>query len=272
VRNLVLASSMVVYGEGRYVCPEHDIVRPGPRRQEDLAAGRFEPDCPRCNRPLAPGTVPEDAPLDPRNAYAASKTTQEHLATAWVVGGGGRAVALRYHNVYGPRMPRDTPYAGVASVFRSALERGEAPCVYEDGCQRRDFVHVSDVAAANVAALDVVAAERVTGMTTCNVGSGTPHPVGELAATLAIATGGPAPVVTGRYRLGDVRHVVGDPAKAARMLGFRARIGFTDGIRELATAPLRSTGGAVAPSDSASLSRRHLPAAPGLPWAPAAAR
>jgi dTDP-L-rhamnose 4-epimerase len=260
VRALVLASSMVVYGEGCYTCGEHGVVRPGPRREHDLAAGCFEPSCPLCGRPLAPGTVPEDAPLDPRNAYAASKAAQEHLARAWVVGGGGSAIALRYHNVYGPRMPHDTPYAGVASLFRSALERGEAPRVYEDGRQRRDFVHVGDVAAAGVAAVEAVATGRVEGMTTCNIASGTPHTVGELAASLAAATAGPAPVVTGQYRLGDVRHVVADPSRAARLLGFHARIGFSEGVREFATAPLRPTGAARAPAWEGAVSRLPGPA------------
>ena len=118
-----------------------------------MAAGRFEPPCPRCGRDLDPGLVPEDAPLDPRSTDAATKVAQEHLACKWARQTGGAVWSLRCHNVYGPRMPCDTLYAGVASVFRSALERGEPPRVMEDGRQRRDFVHVSDVAAANVLAL-----------------------------------------------------------------------------------------------------------------------
>src|ERR1044072_2310976 len=143
---------MVVYGEGRYTCARHGTVQPGPRAVADLDAGRFEPPCPVCGAALSPGLVGEDAPVDPRNVYATTKLTQEHLAASWARATGGSAVALRYHNVYGPGMPRDTPYAGVASFFRSALARGEAPRVFEDGGQRRDFVHVRDVAAANVAA------------------------------------------------------------------------------------------------------------------------
>lgn len=127
VRSLVLAGSMVVYGEGRYDCPRHGTVRPGPRTVADLDAGRFEPHCPCCGAELAPGLVAEDAPTDPRSVYAATKLTQEHLTAAWARATGGSAVSLRYHNVYGPGMPRDTPYAGVASFFRSALARGEAP-------------------------------------------------------------------------------------------------------------------------------------------------
>ena len=237
VHRLVLASSMVVYGEGRYVCTEHGVVRPGPRSTHDLEAGRFEPPCPVCALPLETADVPEDAPADPRNVYAASKTAQEHLSSAWARACGGTVVALRYHNVYGPHMPQGTPYAGVASLFRSALERGEAPRVFEDGAQRRDFVHVRDVAQANLLALRHELPDGE--LRAFNVASGVPHTVGDLAAELARAAGGPAPVVTGDYRLGDVRHVVASAARAAQELGFRAATSFENGVREFATAPLR---------------------------------
>lgn len=239
VHRLVLASSMVVYGEGAYDCPAHGRVRPAPRRPDDLDEGRFEPPCPACGAPLLPGLVAEDAPADPRNVYAATKLAQEHLAGAWARAVGGAAVALRYHNVYGPRMPRDTPYSGVAALFRSALERGEAPRVFEDGGQRRDFVHVRDVARANLAAM--AATDRPSGRCVAyNVASGEPHTVGELATELARAMGGPAPVVTGQYRLGDVRHVVAAPDRAGADLGFTARTDFADGVAEFASAPLRA--------------------------------
>ncbi|MGA5324789.1 NAD-dependent epimerase/dehydratase family protein [Streptomyces griseoincarnatus] len=232
VRRLVLAGSMVVYGEGRYECPRHGVVRPGPRAEEDLAAGRFEPPCPVCGAALAPGLVAEDAPADPRNVYATTKLAQEHLAAAWARATGGSAVSLRYHNVYGPGMPRDTPYAGVASFFRSALARGEAPRVFEDGGQRRDFVHVRDVASANVAALE--ADPPAGALTAYNTGSGTPHTVGEMAQALAEAHGGPSPVVTGDYRLGDVRHITADSTRLRTDLGWKPEITFEEGMREFA--------------------------------------
>jgi dTDP-L-rhamnose 4-epimerase len=235
VRRLVLAGSMVVYGEGRYDCPEHGVVRPLPRAEADLAAGRFEPRCPRCGRDLVSGLVGEDAPPDPRSTYAATKLAQEHLASAWARQCGGRVWSLRYHNVYGPRMPRDTPYAGVASIFRSALERGEPPRVLEDGRQRRDFVHVTDVAVANALALGADA----DGFEAVNVCSGEPHTVGELARELAERMGGPAPVVVGGARPGDVRHVVADPARARAKLGFRAAVTFAEGVSAFAGDPLR---------------------------------
>ena len=249
IPRLVIASSMVVYGEGAYDCATHGRVRPVPRHPDDLAAGWFEPRCPRCAQRLGTATVTEDAPLDPRNAYAASKVAQEHLAASWARMTGGAAVGLRYHNVYGPRMPRDTPYSGVAAIFRSCLENGVPPRVFEDGGQRRDFVHVRDVARANLLALEAVdravsgagpGGAEPGGLRCYNVASGEPHTVGEMAVALAEAfSGGLDPVVTGEYRLGDVRHVVASPAAAAADLGFRAQIRFAAGMAEFARAALR---------------------------------
>jgi dTDP-L-rhamnose 4-epimerase len=236
---VVLASSMVVYGEGRYRCDTHGVVRPGPRQIDDLDAGMFEPSCPICGAELAGEPVPEAHRLDPRNVYAATKLAQEHLCAAYAREHPGTMVtALRYHNVYGPRMPRDTPYAGVASLFRSAYERGEAPRVFEDGGQIRDFVHVRDVARANVLAL--LHPEGVDGA--LNVCSGVPRTVLDMATALQPA-GAPPPVVVGGYRLGDIRHVFASPDRAADELGFRAEVTFADGMHEFRTAPLRSVCG-----------------------------
>jgi dTDP-L-rhamnose 4-epimerase len=238
---VVLASSMVVYGEGRYRCGVHGTVRPAPRLVSDLEAGRFEPPCPTCGAPLAAEAVPEYAPLDPRNVYAATKLHQEHLLAAFVREHPLTATVLRYHNVYGPRMPQRTPYAGVASVFRSALEAGQAPRVTEDGAQRRNFVHVDDVARANLAAVQ----RPGSGLLTCNVGSAESRTVGEMATALAAAFGAEPgderwPVVTGAYRLGDVRHVFADVERARAALGFVAAVGFEEGMRRFATDPLRT--------------------------------
>jgi dTDP-L-rhamnose 4-epimerase len=240
VGRLVLASSMVVYGEGRYACPEHGVQAPGPRRVTDLEAGRFDNLCRLCGGPLDWELVDEDARLDPRSSYAASKVAQEHYASAWARLVDGGVVALRYHNVYGPGMPRDTPYSGVAAMFRSSLERGEPPQVFEDGRQMRDFVHVDDVARANVVALRAVADRP--GFAAYNVCSGQPIAIGEVAAL--VARGAPTPrepVVTGGFRAGDVRHVVASPRRAADELGFVAEIPPEEGLPAFATAPLRGT-------------------------------
>lgn len=241
VDRLVLASSMVVYGEGRYTCPEHGDQVPPPRAVAALEAGDFDNHCPRCDRPLEWALVPEEARLDPRSSYAASKLAQEHYTSSWVRQAGAGAVALRYHNVYGPGMPRDTPYSGVAAMFRSSLERGERPQVYEDGAQARDFVHVDDVARANLLALEQVVAEQVPRYAAYNVCSGRPVSILDVARRVAHGTGRDlAPEVTGGFRLGDVRHVVASPALAARELGFTASIGPETGLADFATAPLRA--------------------------------
>jgi dTDP-L-rhamnose 4-epimerase len=185
--------------------------------------------------------VDETARLDPRSSYAASKVAQEHYAAAWVRRAPASTVALRYHNVYGPGMPRDTPYSGVAAIFRSSLERGEAPRVFEDGGQVRDFVHVADVAAANIAALRSVVDGPVGRFDAYNVCSGEPVSILGVARALAVATGSDLePVVTGDFRTGDVRHVVASPQRAGADLGFTARIGPDEGLAEFATAPLRA--------------------------------
>jgi dTDP-L-rhamnose 4-epimerase len=224
---IVLGGSMVVYGEGRYRCPEHGVTRVGTRPRERLERGAWDPVCPHCGRALQAEAVGEDAPVDPRNVYAATKLHQEHLVEAYGREHASATIVLRYHNVYGPRMPRDTPYAGVASIFRSAYEEGRSP---------RVFVHVTDVARANVAALE--AAPDVS--TTCNIASGRPCTVLEMATALAAAfDGAPKPEVVGGYRLGDVRHVFASVERARDLLCFSAAVAPAQGLAQFATSPLR---------------------------------
>ena len=233
---LVVASSMVVYGEGSYTCGVHGALRPGPRSRGDLDARRWDPLCSECGRVLTVVPTTEEQAPDPRNVYAATKLHQEHLALLYGRETGVSVAALRYHNVYGSRMPRDTPYAGVASIFRSSLETGCAPKVFEDGRQLRDFVHVEDVARANVIALGNNDARGCY-----NIASGESHTIGEMANALADAFDSTLPPqVTGNYRLGDVRHVTGSPDRAQRELGWLPEIGFEEGMRTFARQPLRA--------------------------------
>jgi dTDP-L-rhamnose 4-epimerase len=232
VTRITLASSMVVYGEGVGRCETHGLVAPGPRREEDMAQGQFEPPCPQCGARLLPALVTENAPVDPRNVYASTKVAQELYCSNWARVTGGAVSAMRYHNVYGPGMPRDTPYAGVSAIFLSALRKSEAPRVFEDGGQRRDFVHVKDVAAATV-----LASERQTqGVRAFNVGSGTPRTVGDMARSLAQALHGPEPIVTGNFRLADVRHITADSSRLRDELGWTVQREFSEGMAELAQA------------------------------------
>jgi dTDP-L-rhamnose 4-epimerase len=234
VRRLVYASSMVVYGEGAYECPRHGPMAPPPRTPEDLSAGHFDPRCPACGCDLVPGLVPESAPFNPLSTYAATKVHGEHLADSWARETCASVAALRLHNVYGPGLPIDTPYAGVAALFRSRLAHGDPPLVYEDGRQRRNFIHVDDVAQAVVAATFV---DLPPGRTAAlNVGTTETQTVGQMAGLMSAAMGGPPPETTGLYRLGDVRHITADCSKAGRVLGWRSRIPLEDGITDLARA------------------------------------
>ena len=256
VGRLVLASSMVVYGEGAYskatragggASGPTPLTRPAPRAVSDLDAGRFDP-LGADGEPLHPELIDEESILDPRNVYAATKLGQEFLASAWSRATGGVAAALRYHNVYGPRMPQNTPYAGVASLFRSSIERGEAPRVFEDGKQRRDFVHVRDVASANLAAIGWTSTGPPGSFRAFNVGSGDVHTIGDVAAALTRHAVGPAPIVTGEYRLGDVRHITASSERLRAELEWMPSVTFEDGMREFATAPLRAAVQAPPPS------------------------
>ena len=220
VCRLVLAGSMVVYGEGRYTAASTASSGPGPRARRAIAAGRFEPPCPRLRprpraRPRRPRTrrstraAPTPPPSSPRSTWRARGRARP-AARSW---------SLRYHNVYGPRMPRDTPYAGVASVFRSALERGEAPRVMEDGRQRRDFVHVTRRRRGQRARADERPARgRLHGGERLLRRAAHRRRPGDGRWPRRAAV--PSPVVVGGARPGDVRHVVADPARATALLGF----------------------------------------------------
>ena len=242
VDRLVVASSMVVYGEGRYSCAEHGEQAPGPRALDALDAGDFENHCTDCGRPLDWETRRRGRPARPAQQLRREQGRDRALRVGVGPPGPGAAVALRYHNVYGPRMPRDTPYSGVAAMFRSAARARDPPNVFEDGGQMRDFVHVADVARANVLAHRGRSLRRPPSRSRAyNVCSGEPIPIraGRRAggARAPAATSGPE--FSGRYRLGDVRHIVASPERARAELGSRRAVPPEQGLPEFATAPLR---------------------------------
>ena len=232
LRKLVLFTSMTGYGEGVYRRPSDGaLVRVGLRTAADIERGGWEPRCPDTGEVLEQAPTPESAALLARNVYALTKRWQEELAFS--VGGvyGFPVVCLRLFNVYGPRQTLGNPYTGVLAIFLTRLLSGERPVVYEDGAQTRDFVSVHDVAALAVAVLDGVAADGHA----VNVGSGVPRRIVDIAETLAELADRRdlKPVVTGRFRSGDVRHCTADVARARRMLAFHPRVTWEDGLAEL---------------------------------------
>ncbi|BAS12391.1 dTDP-L-rhamnose 4-epimerase [Arthrobacter sp. Hiyo8] len=240
VDKLVLASSMVVYGEGAYTDSAGRPVHPAPRRVEDLEHGIFDPRDPPpascCSRHWSPKTRPwiRGTSMPPPNWPRSTSLPRG---------------ALNRKHCDRPPVPQrlwpsdaqEHPVRGVASVFRSALARGEAVRVFEDGGQRRSFVHVRDVAEANLLSVDALVGGRVASgcARAYNIGASEVHTVGQVAEVLSSVAGAPAPVVTGEFRLGDVRHITASSARAWAELGWIPKRGFEDGMREFAIAPLR---------------------------------
>jgi len=231
IRRLVAASSMVVYGEGAYACPEHGVVAPPVREEAQLRRGAWEPRCPSCARELAPVATTEETPLRPASVYGITKRDQEELVLVLGRAYGLETVALRYLGTYGPRQALANPYTGVAAIFAARLLSGRRPVVFEDGKQIRDMVHVSDVVRATRAALD---APQAAGHA-INVASGQQVRIGELARRLAEALGSTLePEITGEHRAGDIRHCFADTARARELLGFEAGRTLEQGLPELA--------------------------------------
>ena len=230
VSRLIVASSMSIYGEGAYRCAEHGILSPRPRSEAALAAKQWEVQCPFCGAEVVPVPTAETKPLIPTSVYAVGKMDQEMLSLT--VGDAYRigVMALRIFNTYGPRQALSNPYTGIGAIFSSRLLNDRPPLLFEDGQQLRDFVHVTDVASAFVTALEKT---DVTGLA-CNVGSGSPVTVAEIARYLAHALGKDIePEVTGNFRAGDIRHCWADTTLAERELGFSAQVPFAEGVTDL---------------------------------------
>ena len=227
VRRVVVASSMVVYGEGSHRCPEHGVVTPGLRPASQLRERRWEPLCPICGRDTEPEPVREDATLRPVSVYGISKRDTEELALVLGEAYGFEAVALRYLNVYGPRQALANPYTGVAAIFSARLLGGRAPRVFEDGGQIRDLVHVSDIVAATLAAMEAPGAPGHS----FNVATGRRVRIAELAVQLCERLAPELePEITGEFRAGDIRHCFADTTRARELLGFEAAVTLEDGL------------------------------------------
>lgn len=229
-RKLVVASSMSIYGEGLYRCGTHGAVAGSLRPLAQLEARDWEMRCPECQSVMEPAHTPESKPLDPSSVYAISKQDQEQLCL--VV---GRAyhiptVALRYFNVYGTRQALSNPYTGVAAIFSGRLLNRQAPVIFEDGLQSRDFTHVSDIVQANLRALDSDAAN----FHAINVGTGTATPISRVSQLLAEGLGlDIQPEIVGRFREGDIRHCVADISRARQLLGYEPTVTLEQGIPQL---------------------------------------
>ena len=231
VKQLVVASSMSVYGEGMYLDADGRQRIPRERTRQRMSDGLWDP-IDEDGRALFPAPTPESKTPDLSSVYALSKYDQERLCLMIGAAYGIPTVALRFFNVYGPYQALSNPYTGVLAIFASRLLNDRPPVVFEDGEQRRDFVSVHDVARACDLALH---SDRAAGQV-FNIGSGESVSVNEVARRLASTLGRDdlAPEVTGQFRVGDVRHCFADISRVAEVLGFRPAVSMEDGITELA--------------------------------------
>jgi dTDP-L-rhamnose 4-epimerase len=230
-QKLVVASSMSIYGEGLYACATCGPSAPRLRSMEQLREGKWDLVCPTCGGPLAPRATPENKPSEATSVYAISKRDQEDLCLLFGRTYNVPVVALRFFNIYGPRQALSNPYTGVAAIFASRLLNRQAPLVFEDGEQRRDFVSVHDVVQANLLALERPEADGEA----INIGSGDPVTIRKVAEILAECLGVEiAPQITGASRAGDIRHCYADLTKARRLLGYEPKVSREEGFSELA--------------------------------------
>jgi dTDP-L-rhamnose 4-epimerase len=230
IGKLIVASSMSIYGEGRYRCEHCGDVAPPVRDTAQLLRKDWEALCPACGNALFPVPTDESKPLQASSIYALSKKDQEELVLLFGRTYGLPVVALRYFNIYGPRQALSNPYTGVAAIFASRLLNGRAPLIFEDGRQMRDFVSVHDITAANLLAMERDEADGCA----LNIGSGKPTTVHQVAKVFSNSLGVQIPAeITGKYRAGDIRHCFADISAARRLLGYTPRVHFAEGVGEL---------------------------------------
>jgi dTDP-L-rhamnose 4-epimerase len=230
IGKIVVASSMSIYGEGAYLCPNCGVIYPRTRQNEDVQRHQWEMRCATCGEVATPIPTGEEKPLYPTSIYAVTKRDHEEMCLTFGQAYGIPTVALRFFNVYGPRQALSNPYTGVAAIFSARLLNRKSPLVFEDGRQSRDFVHVSDIVRAILLALHTDAVENDV----FNVGTGTPLTVMDVARTLAQEIGVEnEPEIVGQYRAGDIRPCYADITKIGQMLGYKPRVRFADGMREL---------------------------------------
>ncbi|WP_454824752.1 NAD-dependent epimerase/dehydratase family protein [Paraburkholderia xenovorans] len=231
VRNVVVASSRAIYGEGKYRSPAAGILYPGPRKEKDMLEGQFEHLCPISGEPMECVPTDEESKIHPTSLYGITKQTQEQMVMTTCRSIGIAASALRYQNVYGPGQSLSNPYTGILSIFSTRIKNGNPINIFEDGLESRDFVYIDDVVAATYSALtNPNAADNVFG-----IGSGVRTSVIDVARSLCEAYGSNVDIsVTGAFRLGDVRHVYADLARAREMLGFEPKVSFSEGIAKFA--------------------------------------
>ncbi len=229
INRVLVASSMSLYGEGLYLCPDHGPFVPFSRLHEQLEKGQWAMGCTHCGQKAVSLPTSENKPLNCQSVYAQSKKDQEEyslmLGDAYDI----PIIACRYFNCYGPRQSLNNPYTGAAAIFSSAIKNDQSPLIYEDGRQKRDFIHVSDLVRAKIHLLE----HQDAPYRVFNVGTGRPNSILKLARTLIRLYGKDVePEIINKFRAGDIRDCYADISKIQE-LGFEPKISLEDGLRDL---------------------------------------
>ena len=230
IKKMIVAASMSSYGEGSYRCKSCGIIRPQLRPQSQLLRGDWEVHCPACNKYPKPIPTDEGAKQNSNSIYAIGKKNQEEMIINIGQAYDIPAVAMRYFNVYGTRQSLSNPYNGVVAIFMSRIINGKPPIINEDGNQTRDFVNIADVTSANIDALERDEADyRIF-----NVGCGQPITIRQVADILIqLYKSKVIPEITGKVRKLDVRHCFADTTKLRTLLGWKPKVSFEDGLKEI---------------------------------------
>ena len=227
IKKMIIASSRSIYGEGKYLCKNDGVVYPNQRQDIDMTNGKFNLVCSKCNDPLQLLATDEDSKIHPSSIYGITKQQQEQMILLMGNALNIPAVALRYQNVYGPGQSLNNPYTGILSIFSTRLLNGNDIDIYEDGKESRDFVFIDDVVSATILALEKTEANNQI----FNVGSGVATSVSEVANLLKSLYNSDVEIsVSGKYRLGDIRHNYADLSKIKNALGFIPKFDFISGI------------------------------------------
>jgi dTDP-L-rhamnose 4-epimerase len=227
IKKMIISSSRSIYGEGKYLCKNDGVVYPNQRQDIDLAKGKFNLICDKCNEPLQLLSTDENSKVHPSSIYGITKQQQEQMILLMGKTLNIPAVALRYQNVYGPGQSLSNPYTGILSIFSTRLLNGNDIDIYEDGQESRDFIFIEDVVSATILALEKKEANHQI----FNVGSGVATSVSEVANLLKSLYNSDLKIsVSGKYRLGDIRHNYADLSKIKNALGFSPRFDFLSGI------------------------------------------
>lgn len=231
IKKLVVASSMSIYGEGAYMCPGNGkMISPPPRTGEQLARREWELRCNDCDEELKPIGTPETKPLHSTSVYAVTKKDQEEYCLIIGKAYNIPTVALRYFNIYGPGQALSNPYTGAIAIFSSRLMNNQPPLIFEDGLQSRDFTYVSDVADANILAMESDASNYEP----INIGTGIATSIIDIVPMVAEGLGiNIESQVVGKFREGDIRHCVSDISKAKNLLGYEPKVNLKEGITKL---------------------------------------